>query len=89
MPRAPVCWARGWRGRGRRTGGRRLAGAGGRLGRQGLLHGLLDAGLQVGGWRGGRLWDSGRPCRRGRTLLAEEVKVGVPLSCLVDDILIV
>jgi hypothetical protein len=46
------------------------------LGRQDLLDSLLDQGLQVSGWRGGRLRDSSRPCGRGLTLLAEEVKGG-------------
>ena len=66
----------------------RLAVAGGLLCRQGLLHGLLDQGLHVGGWRRGRrLWDSGLPCRRGLALLAEGVEEGLPLPGLVEDIL--
>jgi hypothetical protein len=56
--------------------------------RQGLLHGLLHERLQVGGWRGGRrLWDSGRPCGGGLALLAEGVKVGLSLPCLIEHIL--
>src|SRR5215471_6424287 len=80
MQRAPVCRTGGWRGRGRHAVTGCLAGAGGLLGRQGLLHGLLDEGLRVGGWcEGLRLWGSGWPCERGLALLAAEVKVGLPL----------
>src|SRR5262249_38197555 len=63
---------------------RRLAMAGRLWCRQGLLHRLRARGLQGGGWPGGgRRWDGALPCARGRTRLAEEVEVGVPLACLV------
>ncbi len=85
MQRAPICRARKWRGCRCLIGRGCLAEARRLLGRQGLLDGLLDQGLHVGGWRcGRRLWDSGLPCGRGLARLAEEVKVGLPLLCLVE-----
>ena len=55
-----------------------------------LLHRLLEQGLQVDGW-GGRLGcRGGRSCWsrvRGRALLAEGVEQGLPLPCLVEEIL--
>jgi hypothetical protein len=50
MPRTPVWRTGGWRGGGCLAGRGRLAEARRLLGRQGLLHGLLDQGLHVGGW---------------------------------------
>src|SRR5262249_29727040 len=50
VQRAPVCRARRWRGRGSRAVTGRRTVAGGLLCRQGLLHGLLDQGVYVGGW---------------------------------------
>jgi hypothetical protein len=72
--------------------GGRLASAGGLLCRQGLLHGLLEQGLQV--CRDARRRDGGRGRRRHRrlgghgfALLAEGIKVGLPLPGLVEHIL--
>ena len=90
MQRAPVCRAR----RVARplapvplAGG--LAGAGGLLGRQGLLHGLLDAGPagRRVAWRDGGCGTAVGPADAASRCWRRSVKVGLPLPCLVEHIL--
>jgi len=91
---------RSWRPRGERSLWYQVRRGWGRAGRlavglrgQGLLHGLLEQGLHVGGYAGRRQggyrrlrWGSGR--RFGRhALLAQGFELGLPLPRLVEEVL--